>query len=151
MKHLKQASEIADELSKRLSNVTVAKGYKTEIGNTVLRGRRRIDDNQVPCVVLVEGPDNPTPAPSRIPQAEIAQTYILVGYDKCHPNHPNDKAHLMLKDLKRAVFGDGTTLGDQVRKVTYVGRDIGPRGDGVDIVCATIEITVSYVEDFADA
>lgn len=151
MTHLKKASDIATELTTRLAKLRIADGAGTDIGAVVLRGRRRIDDNQVPCVVLIEGPDAPTSAPSRIPQCEVTQTYILVAYDKCHPNHPNDKAHLMIRDLKRAVFGDGTTLGDKVRRVTYVGRDIGPRGDGVDVVCATVEITVSYVEDLADA
>lgn len=151
MTYLKKAADIATELSARLAKIKVADGANTDIGSTVLRGRRRIDDNQVPCVVLIEGPDAPGTTPGRIPQCEIAQTYVLVGYDKCHPNHPNDKAHLMIRDLKRAVFHDGVTLGDKVRKVTYVGRDIGPRGDGVDVVCATVEITVSYVEDLADA
>lgn len=151
MSYLKKASDIAQVLADRLATIKVTGGFKTDIGNTVLRGRRRIDDHQVPCVVLVEGPDQPTPAQGRIAQADIAQTYILVAYDKCHPNHPNDKAHLMLSDMKSAVFGDGVTLNNQVRKVTYIGRDIGPRGDGVDIVCATIEITVNYVEDLGDA
>ncbi|UZZ64514.1 tail-completion of type 1 protein [Curvibacter phage PCA1] len=151
MSYLKKASEIAIELSDRLSQIKTENQFGSEIGSTVLRGRRRIDDHQIPCVVLIEGPDNPIQAQARIAQSAITQTYILVSYDKCHPNHPNDKAHVLIRDLKRAIFHDGTTLGDKVRKVTYVGRDIGPRGDGVDIVCATVEITVEYVEDFADA
>lgn len=144
---LNTASGVAAELASRLASIKKSNGYHTDIGVRVLRGRRKIDDNVVPCAVLVEGLDEVTPHQSRIPQADITQGYVLVGYDECHPDHPNDKAHLILKDLKRAVFCDGMTLDSKVRKVEYKGRDIGPRADGVGIVCASIEIEVKYVED----
>lgn len=75
---------------------------------------------------------------------------MLIAYDACHPDHPNDKAHLLIKDLKRAIFADGVTLGGNVLRVEYRGRDIGPRGDGVEIVCASVEIAVKFVEDLAN-
>lgn len=147
MTTLKTAIEIATELSQRMALVTKAGGYLTDAGTRVLRGRRRIDDGQVPCIVIAEGLDQVTQHPSRMAMAEIDQTYILIAYDECHPDHPNDKAHSLLKDLKRAVFADGATLGGKVRRVEYKGRDIGPRSDGVGIVCASIEIEVRFIED----
>ncbi len=150
MSTIHQASQIAAELATRLGTITVANGSHTDIGLKVLRGRRRIDDAQVPCVVLAEGPDSPTRGPGRIPSAEVVQTYVLIGYHACDADHPNDMGHLLLKDLKRAVFKDGVTMGGQVARVEYKGRDIGPRGDGVGIVCASIEIDVSFVEDLTN-
>lgn len=147
---LTKASDIAAEIASRLAGITVAAGFNTDIGLNVMRGRRRIDDNQVPCVVLVEGADDPTPGPGRIATTEVLQSYVLVAYHACHPDHPNDMGHDLIKDLKRAVFGDGVTLGGKVRKVTYQGRDIGPRGDGVAIVCANIEIQVMFAEDLTN-
>ena len=144
---LKRAADVAVELNTRMLTITKAQGAETNIGQTVLRGRRKIDDEQVPCAVIVEGLDSPTMGPSKkSPGAKLRQGYVLVAYDKCDPNHPNDKAHAMIRDLKRAVFRDGATLGEQVMGVEYMGRDIGPRADGVNIVSATIEITVEYEE-----
>lgn len=147
MTTLNTASEIASELALRMASVTKANGYFTDAGTRILRGRRHIDDSKVPCIVIAEGLDQVTQHPSRLTQAEIFQTYMLIAYHECHPDHPNDKAHELLKDLKRAVFGDGITLGGKVRRVEYKGRDIGPRSDGVGIVCASIEIEVKFIED----
>lgn len=150
MSTLNTANEIAVELARRMALVTKSGGYLTDAGTRVLRGRRRIDDGQVPCIVIAEGLDQVTQHPARMAMAEIEQTYILIAYDECHPDHPNDKAHSLLKDLKRAVFADGVTFSGKVRKVEYKGRDIGPRSDGVGIVCASIEIEVKYVEDLTN-
>jgi hypothetical protein len=40
-------------------------------------------------------------------------------------------------------------LNGQVKRVEYLGRDIGPRSDGEAIVLAIIEIGVQYVENVA--
>lgn len=147
MSLLKRAEDVAQELQLRTQRITKAQGAETDIGGNIFRGRRKIDDSQVPCLVLVEGLDSPMPGPSkRNPGVKTRQSYVLVGYDKCDPDHPNDKAHAMIRDMKRAVFHDGATLGEQVIGVEYQGRDIGPRGDGVAIVSATIEIIVEYEE-----
>lgn len=145
-----QASQVAAELAQRLAKITVANGFHTDIGQRVLRGRRRIDDGQVPCAVLAEGPDTPTSAPGRLPTSEITQSYVLIAYHECDPDHPNDKGHELIKDLKRAIFADGVTLAAQVQRVHYRGRDIGPRGDGVGIVCASVEIDVHFIEDLTN-
>lgn len=145
-----QAAEVATELATRLATITVANGYNTDIGLRVLRGRRRIDDGQVPCAVLVEGADTTTSAPGQMTTVEVVQSYVLVAYHDCDPDHPNDKGHELIKDLKRAIFSDGTTLAKQVKRVHYRGRDIGPRGDGVGIVSATVEIDVVFVEDLTN-
>jgi hypothetical protein len=150
MSTLNKASDVAAEITARMGQVSIANGFNTDVGLRVLRGRRRIDDGQVPCIVIAEGLDQVTASPGRIPSAEIQQTYILIAYHECHPDHPNDKAHELLKDLKRAVFKDGVTLGGKVHRIDYRGRDIGPRGDGVGIVCASIEVEVKFVEDLTN-
>lgn len=150
MSTINQASVLAIEIAARVATITIANGFHTDIGLNVLRGRRRIDDHQVPCVVVVEGLDTPTAGPGRMATAEINQSYMLIAYHACNPDHPNDKAHDLIKDLKRAIFKDGVTLGGAVPRVEYKGRDIGPRGDGVGIVCASIEIAVKFVEELTN-
>lgn len=141
------AVEIAAELSARLARISVANEFNTNIGARVFRGRHKIDDSQVPCAVLFEGQDGVANLKNKLTELKIDQGYVLGGYDRCDADNPNDKAHLIIKDLKRAVFDGDATLGGKVRIVEYIGRDIGPRADGVAIVFAVIEINVEYAEN----
>lgn len=142
------AEDLGDLIQSRLATRTTASGAETDLGRKVYQGRRKIDDDQVPCSVIVEGLDDVEQMDSdRTPKISCWQTYTLVAYDFCDPDHPNKKAHAMIRDMKRAIFHDGATLGGQVKRVEYGGRDIGPRKDGVAIVMATITIKVHYTEN----
>ena len=68
------------------------------------------------------------------------------------PAQPNDKAHLLLADLKKCIFGvDPTTYGlVRPSDLEYVGRSIGVREDGSTYVAASITIRISYVENLAN-
>lgn len=143
------ATQVATEVERRISAISIATGFNTDIGLRVYRGKRRIDDSAIPCATLTEGNDNPTSRAGRIPMVTIDQDYIVGGYVQCDPDHPNDAAHLVLKDLKRALFSDGGTLGGTSQIVKYKGRDIGPRSDGGNFVFAIVEFSVSYVEDLS--
>ncbi len=143
---LQSAELIALEISNRLSAIRVANGCETDIGATVYRGKRKVEDDAAPCAVLVEGTDTIVDRPGKLPTVTIDQSYVLGGYVACDADNPNDAAHALIRDLKKAMFSDGGNFGGKVRSVNYKGRDIGPRTDGVAIVFALIEITVSYVE-----
>lgn len=157
-----RARDVALYLTDRLAGITKANGYETDIGLRVFRGRRKIDDQQVPCAVLLEGEDKPGGTQGASSQ-QITQSYVLGGYAECDPDHPNDRAHEILADIKKAIFGlaDGATraeragaqfsLGGRVKSVTYRGRDIGPRADGVPIVFAIVYIDIVFVEQLAEA
>lgn len=55
------------------------------------------------------------------------------------------------KTIKRALFKDGARMGGRVANITYAGRDIGPRSDGVAIVFAVVHFNVTFAETLADA
>lgn len=151
MSQFQRAEDIALLIQARMLQITQANGYETDIGSRLLRGARKVDDTWVPCGVIIEGVDRVDNGPSsRTASAKVEQHYVLGGYLKCDPQHPNDAAHKVIRDLKKAIFADGTTLGGKVTKVEYKGRDIGPRTDGVAIVFAIIEITVTYVENLGE-
>lgn len=148
---LTRQEDISDEIATRLVTRTIALGAETNIGTRVLHGRRHIDDDKVPCTVIVEGVDSSNlHEAKRKATSDTTKRYILVGYDKCEADHPNRKGHAIVRDLKRAIFHDGRTLGEQVKEVKYLGADIGPRKDGVPIVMATVEISVEFIEDLAN-
>ncbi len=141
------AGEIATALSARLATIKKVNGFETDIGLRVYRGVRKVEDDAVPCAVLIEGSDTVVSRAGKLPTANIDQGYLLGGYAPCDPNNPNDAAHAIIRDLKKAVFAGNATLDGKVPMVTYTGRDIGPRTDGVAIVFALIEVTVNYVEN----
>lgn len=150
MSNYNTAAAVSAEIHTRLQGIRLANGSETDIGRDILLGRRKIDDDRPPCIVLLEGADDPRDQPGRVPSVLIAQSYVIDGYDVCNPDHPNLQAHAIIRDLKRAIFAKDTTLGGAVRLVTYLGRDIGPRADGVALVQARILINVEYVEDLTN-
>lgn len=146
-----KAGDIAADIAARLSLIRTAGGFETDIGRDVKRGRRKIPaDDAPPCVVLLEGDDDPKDRPGRIPLVLVQQAYRLDGFDQCDPDNPNDQAHKMIRDLKRVIFAGDATLGGKVSKVMYLGRDIGPRPDGAALVQAQVMIMVEYVEDLTN-
>jgi len=76
--------------------------------------------------------------------------YVIDAFSLCDPDNPNVQAHKMIRDIKRVIFAGGRTLGGTVSEVEYLGRDIGPRSDGVAMVQARVTIRVSFAEDLAN-
>lgn len=150
-----KASDLADYITARVALIKTADGYNTDIGLSVHRGRLKIDDDMIPCAVIIEGDDQPGDVVNR-EEIKITQSYVLGGYVKCDPDQPNDAAHLVIKDLKKAIFtglvvNGGVNFDRKVRSVRYVGRNIGPRSDGKAFVFAVIYIDVEFSETLANA
>jgi hypothetical protein len=151
---MSKASEIAGELVARIATITKANGYATDIGTHTFRGKRRLDEEaHLPCVILVEGNDSPK-TDDNLTSVGIEQAYLFESHDFCDPDNPNDKAHLMIADLKRAIFSGepkhGLRLNGKVRALNYRGRVMGAREDGAGMVFAGIHITVFYTEDLTN-
>lgn len=152
---LQSAAAIGLEIATRLATRTVALGAETNLGAKVFRGRRLIDDDQVPCAAIIEGNDEVEEGESRRSlDTRITQHYVMLAYVPCDPANPNDAAHAAIRDMKRALFTTAgqpdRTLGEKVKRVRYRGRDIGPRADGAAFVVASIEVSVEFVEDLAN-
>jgi hypothetical protein len=148
-----KAADVADEIAGRLADILVANGAETNIGAKVFRGRRALPgDDEPPCSVLIEGGDEVEDTAGRSSTAliKVKQVYMIDGFDACDPQNPNTKAHAIIRDIKRALFKDGRTFGGKVVEVAYMGRDIGPRPDGVALVQARVMIEVSFAEDLAN-
>ena len=150
---MSKASDIAQWLNERIATITLAGGYATDIGVKVFRGRMKIDPDDMPCTVIVEGEDSPSAA--KRTHTKLSQNYIFEGHDECDPNHPNDKAHLIIADLKRAIFSTpvgigGSYMDGKISEINYRGRTIGARPDGVALVAAAIEIEIVYEENLAN-
>lgn len=142
---MSSASDIALALSARAATITIANGFATDIGARVFRGKRRLAEEDTPCVVLFEGADRIDDRSTK--HVKVSQRYSLEGHDACDPDNPNDRAHEMIADMKRAIFSGDRTLGRTVKGIEYAGRTIGTREDGISLVFATIEFDVVFSED----
>lgn len=141
------SAEVAAELKRRLQTIRLTNECETDIGRDVMMGRRKMPgDDQPPCMVVLEGQDDVKDQPGKLPAVLLVQQYVLDAFDACDPDNPNDKANAMIRDIKRAVFAGGSTWDGNVKMVRYLGRDIGPRPDGVALVQARVMISVEFVE-----
>lgn len=152
MARLTRSEDISLEIRDRVALLLSANGAETNVGQAVYLGRKAVDDSMIPCTVIIEGNDDPVDSSGS--QVKTDQQYVLMSYLPCDADHPNTAAHAALRDLKRAVFRtDGKfdqTMGGKVKKVEYLGRDIGPRADGSAFVLAIVEISIEHVEDLAN-
>ena len=139
-----KAAYIATALAARLAQVRTTNGYETNVGQVVFRGRRNTEPG--PHITLYEGEDTVKEQTLKA-MVHLTQVYVAEAVDACDPDNPNDRAHQMLSDLKRAVFGSDQTLGGLVKMVEYRGRLIGTREEGQDYCFASIRFAVEYVED----
>ena len=147
---MSKASDLALAISTRIEQITIANGYATDIGVRVFRGRGSLNRVDLPCIVMVEGDETVQDAKYANLKSDVV--FVLEGHDTCDPLHPNDKGHLIVADLKRAIFGGDLTLGGMLAKkddLAYRGRAIGVRPDGGDVIAASISIAVTMVDNLA--
>jgi hypothetical protein len=149
---LMRAEDVGTEFYTRLAGILESNGFETNIGTKVWRGRRKIPaDEEVPVCIITEGDDTPGEKLPNKTSRKITQTYVLDAFDACEPDNPNDKAHAMLRDLKKAIFQPDGMFGGKVRNLEYLGRDIGPRPDGAGFVQVRIVVEAEFVENFLSA
>lgn len=144
--------EIAIILTDILKQITTANGYNTDAGQRVFRGRLKLDDDKIPCIVIGEEDDQVTGGANYFKQVSVNQGFVIEAYVKCDPDNPNDAAHDVIEDLKKALFTGQTNtnhagaLAPHVRTLKYIRRHIGPRPEGSDFVLGSITIETTYVE-----
>lgn len=139
------ANTLAMAVADRLTTISVDNGFFTDIGLKLFRGKRRLGEDDVPCVVLIEGQYSANGNSLR--SVSVDQTYICEGVCACDPDNPNDAAHKMISDLKTAIFTGDPSFGRTVKRMDFISHAIAPREDGIPIVTASVEFRVTYVED----
>lgn len=147
---MSDANDIALAISARVQQISIASGYQSDIGLKTLRGRRRLDPSQIPCAVIIERDDQVEQ--QSLGKAKITTRFIIEGHAKCDPDNPNDTGHTLIADIKRAVFTNPRLIygSNKAIALSYKGRSIAPREDGIDVVSAAVEVAVSFVEDISN-
>jgi hypothetical protein len=144
---MSKASDIALAIFNRASLISVANGYATDVGTNGFRGIKYLDPDSLPCFVLVE--EKTTSESRNVAYCLTTTPYVLEGHATCSPDHPNDAAHAIIADFKRAIFGSDLTFGYGVTDAVFTGAEIDPRDEGRDLVAARIRFSLSFVENLA--
>lgn len=138
---------LAAALATRLATIKVANGFNTDIGLRVFQGRRRLDESHIPCVVIVEGEDDPSE--QQLGKIKNVARYAVEGVAACDPDNPNVAGRAIVADIKKAIWGADNKFGRTVIAMDYLGRTIAPREDGLDTVSAAVEFSLTYAENLA--
>lgn len=145
---ISKADDIAKAITARVQTIRVEAGFHTDIGVRVYRGKTNVAEQDLPCAVLVEADDRVRDYKRR--EVKLLQRYIIEAGAPCDVDNPNDTAHKMIADVKRALFGGDVTFGGLVRELIYEGRAILPRERGSAFVGAVVEIDCEIHEDLAN-
>ena len=138
---------IAEEIAKRIGNISVANGYTTDIGRMVFMGRLAIDPSSTPCAVVVEGATKVDMLNGN--RCRTVGIFHLEGHADGDPEFPNVVGRKIVSDLKKAVFSGDLTFGQGVVSAIYKGRHIATREDGLKLASAAVMIELTYVENLA--
>lgn len=144
---MSKASDIALAIFARASQISIANGYATDVGLNGFRGVKYLDPDSLPCFVLVE--EESASSSRNVTRCLTTTPYVLEGHAVCSPTHPNDAAHAIISDFKRAIFGGDLTFGQGVTEAAFNGAEIDPRDEGRDLVAARIRFSLSFVENLA--
>ncbi|MDX9717243.1 MAG: hypothetical protein RBT67_07710 [Thauera sp.] len=152
-----KAAAIAAAIAARLATITRANGYHTNAGLHVWRGRTAIDADELPSITLFEQEDQvedqriTTATDPTAIDAHLLLPFVVEASTHCDPDHPNLAGHALVADIKRAIFSGDLTWGSLASHTRYIGRTLGPREGGADIVTVTVQIRIGYTENLATA
>lgn len=98
--------EVLVRMSEVLKEITVANGYKVELGSNVFRGRGVYgDETPLPALSILEAPIPLDQLPSAKDNQDLAGEWELViqGWVKDDRANPTDPAQVLLADVKRRL------------------------------------------------
>lgn len=146
--------QVGAEFASRMAAVRVSAGAETDLGAKVYRGLRKINDDMIPCCVIVEGAATSADGDSAA-DVQLSAPIAVQAYVPCDPANPNVAAHAALRDMKRAIWPtvNGRVelrLGSRVPSLAFGSQDIAPRADGAAFVLAVLHVEVEIAEDLSN-
>ena len=140
---MSKASDLAELFTTRLQGVPGV--------TRVFRGKRNIDESELPCIVLFEGEDR-VRSDTGSENAEVEQFYGAEWHGPVtDPDNPNDTAHAALAEIKKALFIRRDPMRAKMfRSIHYKGRSIGTREEGSEFVSAVVLFSAVFAEDLTN-
>lgn len=152
---LKHPTAVLAEVKRRLGTITVANGYRTDIGLKLFVSRSMVpSEKQMPCVQIMEGAEIADDQANG--ETLTSKPFQICGFEIWKTDDENDAADLMgdiAHDIKRAIFRDGSKWDREhmVNKIEYIGTNKDPRVGGSKAVETQVVFRVLFVEDLKNS
>lgn len=146
-----KAYTLIASLVPRLQAITVANGYATNAGALVVFGPvPRKDGDAMPFIRLLETSAEQESQIANRPTAKIRVNFVAEACaEQSTAANIMSTGHLLIGDLKRAMFGDRTRdLNATAIEARLEGYSILPPEDGSDIVVAQLRGSFAFTDDF---
>lgn len=149
---------IIQDFISRLAVITQANGYNTAIGGNVLRARKHVDPDEMPCCVVWPGTET---AEASYGSNNCRMTMRIEGLAVFGTENPSVVSERILGDLKQCIFQPGNAFSsppagwlrspDYIDSLSYTGGGTEEYPDeGQKTTGAMISVEVEYTEDIGD-
>jgi len=149
-------------LTEAFQQITVANGFRTDLGGSVYRGRTLFgDDDPLPMVSMLEEPIAPEANLSPDVGTSASGDYVLMvqGFVVDDKDNPTDPAHVLLADVKKRLveLKLDERLGDRVFRfgpkantvvsVSWDGGVVRPADEVSAVAYFWLRVTLDLAED----
>lgn len=142
----------------RVSVITTVNGYRTNIGSKVLRSRKKVDDDELPAVVVFPGVEN---AQNAYGKTSCKMTMRIEGIARFGTTDPQVMSEMILADLKKCILAPENKLispasgwsrsPDYIDSIIYTeGGNEDPPEDGQTTAGAYAAFEVGYTTNLND-
>jgi hypothetical protein len=146
-----KAFTLLTSLIPRLMEIRAANGYATNAGSSVLLGPvpRQPDETYPFCRLHELNGTVETPMPHR-PTGRLRVQFMAEAYaDEADAANVYATGHLLIGDLKKALFGDTTRdLNGLAIDAALESYNLVPPEDGSSVVIAQVRGSYTFTEDF---
>lgn len=146
-----KAYDLLASLVPRLQAISIANGYLTDAGASVVLGPvPRQDGEALPFIRLHETSADAESAAPYAPHSKLRVQFVAEAYaEQAAAADIVATGHLLVADLKKALFGDvRRDLNGQAIDARLEGYSIVPPESGSDIVLAQVRGSFSFVDHF---
>ena len=141
---------MVDDIVNLLKNIDGNGTYYCDIGERVYKGRFSFDDDDTYPLLTVQevSESNDNPDSPILQKVKINKRISVHGLaDISDMNNPNDTAHGLISDIKKAIFSGDPRLNGDCISVKYIGSSISAKEDSVTKVSCTVDLAVVYAEN----
>lgn len=150
--------QIAAKLATRLADITVANGYNTDAGNTVVRGRRSWGETDLTSNPAISvWINDATSGQGNRDRMEVAIGIIVEGFFIIDTDNPDDDAEDLLGDIRKALLlsadryiYDATSSKNLVSSFFPTGWVKDLPEDGSKIASVQLRIDAVYPETYGN-
>ncbi len=152
------SEQLLCDIEAQLQRISVERGYLTDAGARVFRARERIEESDLPCIVLWDAGETAEAASGNSASMTIKQSILIEAHVPANLADTGRAIGAIKSDIKRAVLRwarpqqRGWAHGgqDDPKPITYVGAEVQPRaGAGISEVAA-LTFIATYREGYGD-